>query len=195
MPYYVKVASYTVKGRGPFSDVVVNFTEQGSMLCNIAVNCVKSSLPVIVPRSGPSPNITRLSDSSIAVSWEPLTLEEARGFVTGYTVTAVPTEARRRKRRHEEEIVTSVDPSTSRVVLNGLNPRLAYWVSVSGSTAAGTSTNNARQLAQIPPPIGKCDDLRKKIKTVAFQSQKMQVLHLHHQLSLLHKELQILSRQ
>ena len=68
--------------------------------------------------------------------------------------------------------MTSVDASTSRVVLNGLNPRLAYWVSVSGSTAAGTSTNNARQLAQIPPPIGKCDDLRKNLKLLFFSHRK-----------------------
>ena len=94
----------------------------------------------------------RLSDSSIAVSWGPLTLEEARGFVTGYTVTAVPiTEAKRR--RHEEEIMTTADPNTSRVVLNGLDPRLAYWVSVSGSTAAGTSTNNPGVLTE--PSLGK----------------------------------------
>ena len=85
------------------------------------------------------------------MSWEPLTLKEARGFVTGYTVTAVPiTEAERR--RHEEEIMTTVDPNTSRVVLNGLDPRLAYWVSVSGSTVVGTSTNNPRVLAE--PSLG-----------------------------------------
>ena len=87
------------------------------------------------------------------MSWEPLTLEEARGFVTGYTVTAVPTTEA--ERRRQEEIMTTVDPSTSRVVLNGLDPRLAYWVwvSVSGSTAVGTSTNNLRVLAE--PSLGK----------------------------------------
>ena len=51
--------------------------------------------------------------------------------------------------------MTTVDPNTSRVVLNGLDPRLAYWVSVSGSTVAGTSTNNPRIFAEIPPPKGK----------------------------------------
>ena len=92
-----------------------------------------------------------MSDSSVALSWEPLTLEEARGFVTGYTVTAVPiTEA---ERRRQGEIMTTVDPNTSRVVLNGLDPRLPYWVSVSGSTAVGTSTNNLRVLAE--PSLGK----------------------------------------
>ena len=41
------------------------------------VNFVNST----VPRSGSSAYITRLSDSSIAVSWEPLTLEEACGLL------------------------------------------------------------------------------------------------------------------
>ena len=99
-----------------------------------------------------------MSDTSVAVSWELLTLEEARGFVTGYTVTFGA------RRRSNEPI--SVGSSTSRVVLNGLDPRLAYWVSVSGSTAAGISTNNTRIL--IEPSLGKVHSY--------FLSQK---LHSH----------------
>ena len=31
IPYYVKVAAYTVKGRGPYSDAAVNFTQEGGL--------------------------------------------------------------------------------------------------------------------------------------------------------------------
>ena len=32
VPYYIKIAAYTVKGRGPYSDLVVNFTMEGGTL-------------------------------------------------------------------------------------------------------------------------------------------------------------------
>ena len=84
----MRVAAYS-EGRGPYSDRIVNFTMEGGMqYARVVIHLLTYSS--IVPRSGPLANITRLSDSSIAVSWEPLTLEEARGFATGYTVTAVP---------------------------------------------------------------------------------------------------------
>ena len=31
IPYYVKVAAYTVKGRGPYSETAVNFTQEGGL--------------------------------------------------------------------------------------------------------------------------------------------------------------------
>ena len=37
VPYYVTVAAYTVKGRGPSSDTVINFTmEGGTYMCPYA---------------------------------------------------------------------------------------------------------------------------------------------------------------
>ena len=100
-----------------------------------------------VPRFGPSvTNITRLSGSSVSVSWHPLTLEEARGFITEYTVTAQPANT---QRRQEGTLTVSVPPSESMAVVEGLEHTLAYWVSVSASTAAGTSTNNRRSIVEI----------------------------------------------
>ena len=43
VPYYVKVAAYTVKGRGPYSDEVVNFTKEGGKNCmslHVTAPCV-----------------------------------------------------------------------------------------------------------------------------------------------------------
>ena len=82
----------------------------------------------------------------MAVSWGPLSLEEARGFITKYTVTAQPANTRQ---RHEETVTVSVPPSESMTVIEGLDYTLAYWVSVSASTAAGTSTNNSRVLVDL----------------------------------------------
>ena len=96
----------------------------------------------VVPRYGPRvTNVTRLSGDSVEVSWVPLSREEARGVITEYTVTAQPANT---QRREERTVIVSVPPSESMTVVEGLDQKLAYWVSVSASTAAGTSTNNSR---------------------------------------------------
>ena len=92
-----------------------------------------------VPRSGPTPNITRLSDTTVAVSWRPLTLEEARGFIIGYTVTAEPRDGRRRQ---VETLSVMAAPNENMATIQRLVPSQEYWVTVAASTTAGTSTNN-----------------------------------------------------
>ena len=82
----------------------------------------------------------------MAVSWVPLSLEEARGFITEYTVTAQPANT---QRRQERTVTVSVPPSENMTVVEGLDHTLAYWVSVSASTAAGTSSNNRRTIVEI----------------------------------------------
>ena len=86
-------------------------------------------------------HVMRLSSSQIIVSWQPLSLEEARGFITKYTVTAEPTTLTRR--RQEGMLSVSVGHNATRAVLDGLSPFLAYSVSVSASTTVGTSSNNS----------------------------------------------------
>ena len=39
----------------------------------------------------------RLTSTQLAVRWKPLSLEEARGFITHYTVTADPASNQRRQ--------------------------------------------------------------------------------------------------
>ena len=75
------------------------------------------------------------------VSWVPLTLEEARGFITGYTVTytAEEDEERRRqlsKRDHDGGSET-VSEDQSSVTISGLDPDTQYSVSVAAETAVG----------------------------------------------------------
>ena len=95
------------------------------------------------PSSGPIPNVMRLTDTSVAVSWTLLTLEIARGFVTGYTITAEPDTSTNRQRQAMLLTVTA-GPNESMKTLQGLEPDLRYWVSVSASTSAGMGTAGMR---------------------------------------------------
>ena len=80
---------------------------------------------VIVMRAG----------TTMTVSWRLLTLLEARGFITGYTVTyTVSTHARQR----QTNMVTT-GPDMSFVTIEDLDANAAYNVSVQASNNAGTS--------------------------------------------------------
>ena len=78
-----------------------------------------------------------LNDTAVRVTWEPLTLIEARGFIMNYTVILQPQGS---KKRADGSIVTIVPYNVSNVTITGLDPKLAYSVSVSASTAAGQNT-------------------------------------------------------
>ena len=149
MPYYVSVAALTSKGKGEFKTKVA-FTLQGSKSEKLVVQSAFSHLFFtfhLVPVSGPHDvQIMRLTSTQLAVRWEPLSLEEARGFITHYTVTAEPASTLRR-RQAQVPLSVTVDPNTTRAVFDGLSSVLTYLVTVSASTAVGTSTNNNRCLA------------------------------------------------
>ena len=89
----------------------------------------------------------RQISSQIEVKWELLSLEEARGFITHYTVTAEPASAQKRRQAGGTLSVT-VCANSTRAVLDGLSPVLTYWITVSASTVVGTSTRNNRCLAK-----------------------------------------------
>lgn len=74
----------------------------------------------------------RLDGAHINVSWMPLTLEEARGFIQFYTVMY---EAEDSRRRGVESI--EVEPNKNSVVIGGLSIELSYSIFVSASTRAG----------------------------------------------------------
>ena len=91
-----------------------------------------SNVYYTVPVSGPCDvQLMRLTSTQLAVRWKPLSLEEARGFITHYTVTADASTQRRRKA--EGVFSITVGPNTTRAVLNGLSSVLTYWVTVSAS--------------------------------------------------------------
>ena len=88
-----------------------------------------------------------LNRTSIEVSWLALTLIEARGFITNYTVTVQPVQLTSSNRKREEtskllRVTTSSSNETSIVIRSSLDPTLDYVISVSASTKVGESTNN-----------------------------------------------------
>ena len=78
-----------------------------------------------------------LNDTAVRITWELLTLIEARGFITNYTITLQPQGSRKRA---DDSIVTTVPHNISDVTITALDPKLAYSVSVSVSTVAGQNT-------------------------------------------------------
>ena len=74
------------------------------------------------------PNVTHMN-----ITWVKLTLEEARGFITGYTVSYDTLDLRRRK----EAMVEFIHPEGSFKVIGGLGFTTSYSVTVSASTTAG----------------------------------------------------------
>ena len=95
----------------------------------------------LAPSIAPAFIITWTSLTDMDVSWVPLTLEEARGFITGYTVTytAEEDEERRRqlsKRDHDSGSETVLGDQSS-VTISGLDPDAQYSVTVAAETAAG----------------------------------------------------------
>ena len=87
-----------------------------------------------------------MNRTSIEVNWLALSLVEARGFITNYTVTVHPAQLTSSNRKREEtrellKITTSSSNETS-IVISSLDSTLDYVISVSASTKVGESTNN-----------------------------------------------------
>lgn len=73
------------------------------------------------------------------VEWKPLTLEEARGFITSYIVTYSSADGRRRKRATSTIEVAGDQTSVS---IDDLDPNVQYSVSVAATTTAGTGVGS-----------------------------------------------------
>ena len=71
-----------------------------------------------------------LNDTAMNVSWVPLNLVEARGFVQGYIITYQQASTRRRRQVQTQQ----ADGSASYAIVGGLQPGVAYEVTVSGMT-------------------------------------------------------------
>ena len=81
--------------------------------------------------------IIRPSATLMVVSWRPLTLTEARGFVSHYTVTYSPQvkSSGRKRQAAMTEVVSGMD--SSMVSIDGLDPDTVYNVHVSATTGGG----------------------------------------------------------
>ena len=67
------------------------------------------------------------------ITWVKLSLKEARGFITGYTMSYDTLDSRHRK----EAMVEFAHPEDSYKVIGGLGFTASYSITVSASTAVG----------------------------------------------------------
>ena len=74
--------------------------------------------------------VFRLNGTHISVSWVPLSLVEARGFIINYTVCVEPAGG-------GVVVTVQVEGNETSAVIGRLDPRLAYSVKVWASTVAG----------------------------------------------------------
>ena len=103
-----------------------------------------SLFPCAVPSVAPVPTLSWLTATAMHVSWSPLSLEEARGFLTGYTVTYTSTAGDGGRRKRDDESGTrTVSADETSVTLSGLDSDRQYSVSVAASTSAGTGVPSA----------------------------------------------------
>ena len=84
--------------------------------------------------------VVQLNVTHMNVSWVKLSLEEARGLVTGYTITIFVYDEGRN--RQKSSAVVAVGANTSYVLI-AVEPSLNYQVTVSGSTAVGEGVQSS----------------------------------------------------
>ncbi|XP_065907794.1 cell adhesion molecule DSCAM-like isoform X2 [Dysidea avara] len=120
-PYEVVVVAFTSAGRGVETYGYVFFSEELTPL--------KLLENVKLERSGTSLNI----------SWNPLSLFEARGFPV-YTVTLETSSSDNRVTRQSNDGVIRVTTNESNIIVGGLDPKVEYGVTVAVGTGAGEMT-------------------------------------------------------
>ena len=89
----------------------------------------------------------------MVVSWTPLTLSEARGFIISYTVFYSP-QVSRRKRQEPNIMQKTVSGNVSQTTIDGLGPNTTYDVQMSANTKAGASSFTEVISIPVPPGTG-----------------------------------------
>ena len=90
----------------------------------------------LAPSVSPMVQGSRISGSIILVSWTSLTLSEARGFITNYTVT-YSSSSDGSKRQTQNTLYQIMSAALNETTIEGLDESTAYLVQVSASTAVG----------------------------------------------------------
>ena len=81
------------------------------------------------------------------VSWTPLSLSEARGFITHYTVAYFPQQSSS-KQQEPNTIYKNVSSDSNQTTIDGLDGSTDYGVQVSASTNAGSGDFSPVKLAR-----------------------------------------------
>ena len=99
--------------------------------------CIIYIIHYIEPSIAPKDiKVVRISGSMMRVSWTSLTLTEARGFITHYTVAYFPLSSGS-KREELNILYQTVSKDSSKATIECLDGYSSYVVQVSASTAAG----------------------------------------------------------
>ena len=91
----------------------------------------------------------RIHPTVMVVSWTPLTLSEARGFITSYTVFYSP-QVSATKRQELNTMQKTVSGDINRTTIHGLDLKTAYDVQMSANTKAGSSSLGEMISAPVP---------------------------------------------
>ena len=83
----------------------------------------------------------------MVVSWTPLTLSEARGFVIFYTIAYTPILSSRRRQVSQDTMYRNASADSASVTIVGLDGSVAYSVQVSAGTRAGQGVQSAQSQA------------------------------------------------
>ena len=97
---------------------------------------VISIAPNVAPRDL---TVDRLSGTTMNVSWVPLTIVEARGFILNYLIEYSEVGSSRRRKRQTTGSLVEVPASQSSVLINDLTPGVSYNVGVTAANSAGSS--------------------------------------------------------
>ena len=97
----------------------------------------------LTPLKAPENVVFERSGTSVSVSWELLTLLEARGFPT-YTITLAPSTSDDRFTRQSSDGVIRVTTNESNIVVGGLDPKVEYDVTVAVQTDGGRTITGKR---------------------------------------------------
>ncbi len=81
------------------------------------------------------------------VSWKPLSLSEARGFINFYIIEYYPS-LNKKKRQAPSDIMRVSASADSSTTINGLDENLNYFVQVSASTSAGGGVVSSPQVVK-----------------------------------------------
>ena len=81
------------------------------------------------------------------MSWKPLTLSEARGFITFYIIEYYPSLNNKKRQAPSEIMRVNVSADLSSATIDGLDENLIYTDQVSAGTSAGGGVVSSPQVS------------------------------------------------
>ena len=97
----------------------------------------------LIPNRSPENVMYERSGTAVNVSWDPISLFEARGFPI-YTITLIPLSLvdNRPIRQVNDDGIISVTTNKTDIVIEGLDPNVEYSLTVAVGTSSGDITTN-----------------------------------------------------